>query len=124
MAWPKGAPRAPTTGRKKGTKNRKTVAVSAMRESLLTGHATPLLIHEWTRAILEDPAVHIRLYRELVTSEPLSVALLNFLASYAYGRPKEQVAITGAEGGPLQIIIQRRILTEECEALEVQYARD
>ena len=95
MAWPKGKPR-PKGGRPPGTKNKITVEVQT-----------------WARGIAQDDRVRDRVLQALLTSEPLNVPLLALVLAYGYGKPKDSLALTGGEGGPLQIVIQRRALVEE-----------
>ena len=99
MPWPKGKPRPSThrVGRKAGIPNKSTLEV-----------------REWTQKILEDPVGQARLLASFQNGT-ISDIRLTLLMHYAYGKPKEQIAVTGAEGGPLQIIMQRRVGAEDRE---------
>lgn len=79
MAWPKGKPRPPGAGRKKGTPNK----ASRPWKELVT-------------AICEDPA-----HQERLLSATLERPELIFKAAdYAFGKPTEHIEI----GGSLRMI--------------------
>jgi hypothetical protein len=75
MAWPKGKPRPPGAGRKKGTQNKTTRDVQ-----------------EWARSILEDPKVRDKTLRNAQAGR-LAPAILIELMHYGYGKPKDTLAL-------------------------------
>lgn len=87
---PKGTPK--TGGRAKGTPNKATVEVKA-----------------FCRGILESHDYRVALKRRVKAGE-LPPGMEQMLWAYAYGKPKEQVELTGAEGGPIVTSIVRRIV--------------
>lgn len=91
MPWPKGKPRPPGAGRQAGTPNKVTVEV-----------------REWAQAILSDPQGQAQLLAQYRRGE-LSDTKLTLLMHYAYGKPKEQIELAGADNMPLQIVFTRRI---------------
>lgn len=71
MAYPKGKPRPPTSGRKKGRKNNRTECVEA-----------------YARGIVEDKEVQAQIVLQARAGE-LPPPVLTMLFHYAYGKPRD-----------------------------------
>ena len=113
MAWPKGRPRPPNAGRRKGTPDKNSIPFDS--------HGKPLVVSTIARALVSSPEYLLTVQARLL-SGTLAPALEAMLWYYAYMKPREQLALTGEDGGPLQIVIQRRILVAEDDApvLEIE----
>lgn len=72
-------------GRQKGTPNKATTELAAR-----------------FRAFVEDPKAVERMRREYRAGN-LNPMLVKLFFEYAYGKPKEQVELTGRDGGPIEI---------------------
>jgi hypothetical protein len=91
MGWPKGRPRFkknPNAGRKKGSQNKRTLEIGA---------ACIKLAPEMLQRLRE--LAHNKV--DLGTAKSAAALIL----SYAYGKPKEQVTVTGAGDGPLRFTL-------------------
>lgn len=78
---PKGTPK--TGGRKRGTPNKATVQIK-----------------EWAREFVEDAEGRAKLLEQYRAGQ-LNPTILTLVMHYAHGKPKEQVELTGADGGAL-----------------------
>jgi hypothetical protein len=83
----KGQPRPAKAGRRVGTPNKSTQEVGQFCREVLE---TPEFRQKWREYFLKTP---------LHRMEPKLLALC---FSYAYGKPREHIELTGAEGGPLE----------------------
>ena len=72
MGWPKGAPKAPGSGRKVGSKNKRSEG-----------------IEHFARSIIEDPQYQAS-FRQRAHDGTLPAGVETMLYAYAYGRPREQ----------------------------------
>jgi hypothetical protein len=88
MAWPKGKSKYPQSGRRKGSRNKRSAAVEA-----------------WARSVVEDPAVQQRL-AEGARQGTLPPQVLTMLFAYAYGKPVERHALEGDDGQPPELVIR------------------
>jgi len=83
----KGEPRPANAGRRAGTPNKSTQDVG-----------------QFCREVLETAEFQEK-WRDYFTTTPLRVMepkLLALAFAYAYGKPRERVELTGAEGDPLE----------------------
>jgi hypothetical protein len=85
MAHIPGTPKAPGSGRKKGTRNKRT----------LDGEA-------YARAIIEDPEVRATFLQQ-ARAGTMHVELIKTLLAYAFGKPVEVVDVDG-EGSETRTI--------------------
>ena len=76
-------------GRPKGARNKVTIEVQAAAAELV-----------------DDPEYRAQLKIRLLTGT-LAPGLEALLWHYAKGKPKDELAVTGSEGGPLEIIIRK-----------------
>jgi hypothetical protein len=82
---------AGTGGRPKGAKNRSTRDLRAVLDALARGP--------------KHTDLHAQRLHQLTLSsdEHVAVKALNTVLAYRYGKPKESVELTGAEGGPVVV---------------------
>lgn len=89
MPHPKGSDKTPGSGRKKGSRNKRTQDVEA-----------------YARGIVEDPEVQAMMLKQ-AKDGTLPAPLVQMLHAYAYGRPMEKVELSGSEDKPLRVVIRR-----------------
>lgn len=82
-------PPAAGKGRPKGSKNKKTAEVRLLALRMVSD---PAYLASLTDRLNAGKAPHM---------EPV-------MWHYAYGKPKESVEVTGADGGPVQVIFRLR----------------
>jgi hypothetical protein len=94
MPFQKGKPRPANAGRKKGSENKITAEVKAICLAMVS---KPDYLTE----------LEVRL-REGKLPPPIE----KMLWEYAYGKPKETLELTGAEGGPIQVTKIERVIVD------------
>ncbi len=89
-------PPAAGMGRKKGVLNKATIEVKA-----------------FCRELLDDPTYQASLKQRL-REGVLPPAMETLLWHYSYGKPKEQMELTGKDGGPIQVqpVLASQLSTE------------
>lgn len=97
----KGEPRPAKAGRRAGTPNKSTQSIGLFCREVLE---TPQFQEKWKNYFLAVPL------------EAMDPRLLLIAFSYAYGRPRERVELTGAEGGPPEPQVQFYLPSNERHA--------
>jgi hypothetical protein len=97
----KGLPRPAKAGRRVGTPNKTTQKVGQFCREVLE---TPEFRQKWREYFLKTP---------LHRMEP---KLLTLCFSYGYGKAREHIELTGAEGGPLEPQVIFYLPTKERDA--------
>ncbi len=87
---PRGRPRPPGSGRKKGTRNSRTVEVEKAYHPIVKRMAKQLEKRFDEEAGRGDKA-----------NLDFMMKFFTLAAGYAYGRPADRVQLTGAAGGPV-----------------------
>jgi hypothetical protein len=85
MPAPKGRPKPVASGRKPGIKNVTTPEARAIAQY-----------------IVQHPKVQARLLQQAIDGT-LRPEIEILLWHYAYGKPREQIEVTGPNGGPIQL---------------------
>ena len=89
MGYPKGKGKSPGSGRKKGSRNKRTVDVEA-----------------YARRIVEDPEVQAMMLKQ-AQQGTLPAPLMQMLYAYSFGKAVDRVEVSGDQDKPLRVVIRR-----------------